>query len=257
MEFKFSQLKTKTALFISPHLDDAAFSCGGTLLELSTKGWQIVLCTIFTASVPDPIGFALSCQTDKGLPPDVDYMKIRRGEDLEFARLTGIAHPIHLNFAEAPHRGYLSAPQLFAGIKGGDEVWREVSVELTKVRSEFEPALIFAPQGIGNHVDHLHTIKAVIDSDFADKTIWYQDTPYIIRYPEALPSSLLPVNLAVRAVDFSARLEQKIAACGAYQTQIGFQFGGAADLSQSFRKFHLKTTGNNINYLETFLFPSG
>ncbi|WP_207955961.1 PIG-L deacetylase family protein [Rubrobacter marinus] len=78
-----------TALFVSPHLDDVAFSCGGALALLAREGWRTVLATVFTRSVPDPTGFALACQTDKGLPPEVDYMALRREEDREAARRLG------------------------------------------------------------------------------------------------------------------------------------------------------------------------
>ena len=32
---------TRTALFVSPHLDDVAFSCAGTLAALKSRGWNI------------------------------------------------------------------------------------------------------------------------------------------------------------------------------------------------------------------------
>ena len=73
------------ALALSPHLDDAVFSCGGTLARLAGAGWRVVVATLFAASVPDPTGFALACQTDKGLAPDVDYLALRRDEDAAFA----------------------------------------------------------------------------------------------------------------------------------------------------------------------------
>ncbi len=68
----------RTALALSPHLDDAAFSAGGTLHALGRAGWRVVVATIFTRSMPEPQGFALRCQTDKGLAPDIDYMALRR-----------------------------------------------------------------------------------------------------------------------------------------------------------------------------------
>ena len=54
-----------TALFLSPHLDDVAFSCGGTAAALGRAGWRLVVATVFTASMPAPTGFALACQLDK------------------------------------------------------------------------------------------------------------------------------------------------------------------------------------------------
>src|SRR4051794_38941259 len=103
-----------TALALSPHLDDAAFSCGGTLAQLAGAGWRVVMATLLTATVPEPTGFALACQLDKGLGPEVDYMALRREEDRAAAAHLGVA-PVHLALREAPHRGYGSAPELFAG----------------------------------------------------------------------------------------------------------------------------------------------
>ena len=96
---------TRTVLAVSPHLDDAAFSAGGTLARLAARGWQVVMATVFTASVPNPRGFALACQTDKGLAPEIDYMALRRNEDRAAAGALGIEEPVHLPFREAPHRG--------------------------------------------------------------------------------------------------------------------------------------------------------
>jgi LmbE family N-acetylglucosaminyl deacetylase len=189
------------ALFLSPHLDDVAFSCGGTLIKLADEKWQTILCTIFTKSVPDPQGFALACQLDKGLLTEIDYMQLRRAEDAEFASIANVSKLTHLDFAEAPHRGYNSAPDLFDGIHKGDEIWREVAVEISEIVKEFEPSVIFAPQGIGNHVDHLQTIKAILSNDVATQIFWYRDTPYAIKNPQANPSGLLPNNLKKEKID--------------------------------------------------------
>ena len=76
---------TRTALFVAPHLDDVVFSCGGTLAALADQGWRTVMVTAFTQSIVPAEGFALACQLDKGLAPDVDYMALRRAEDREWA----------------------------------------------------------------------------------------------------------------------------------------------------------------------------
>ncbi len=107
---------SRTALALSPHLDDAAFSCGGTLATLAGLGWHVVLATLFTRSMPDPQGFALACQLDKGLDATVDYMALRRAEDVAAAWALGIGGPVHVPLPEAPHRGYGSAKALFGGI---------------------------------------------------------------------------------------------------------------------------------------------
>lgn len=63
----------------------------------------------------------------------------------------------HLPHAEAPHRGYDAARALFAGVREGDDVWRAVQRSLKALVSDLRPGLLFAPQGIGGHVDHRET----------------------------------------------------------------------------------------------------
>ena len=67
---------------------------------------------MFTGNVAEPQGFALACQLDKGLGPEVDYMALRRAEDAQACGRIG-ATPIHLPMLEAPHRGYADAAELF------------------------------------------------------------------------------------------------------------------------------------------------
>ena len=46
----------RTALLLSPHFDDAAFSCGGTAATLAASGWDVVVATAFTRSVHPATG---------------------------------------------------------------------------------------------------------------------------------------------------------------------------------------------------------
>lgn len=245
----------RTALFISPHLDDVAFSCGGTLAELSQTGWHIHLCTIFTRSVANPTGFALACQTDKGLAPNVDYMRLRRAEDENFAARAGASQLSHLAFSEAPHRGYQSVTELFGNTLEEDKVWSDVAQQLQGIADRTLPTLIFAPQGLGNHVDHQQTIRAVLGVTTNARLLWYRDTPYAIRNPAAQPSSLLPANLQEAACDIASVLETKFFAIEAYATQLGFQFGGLQCMREKLKSFHeaeAKRTGKSAT-VECFL----
>lgn len=230
------------ALFVSPHLDDAVFSAGGTLALMSHAGWEVTVWTVFTASVPEPRDFALRCQTDKGIPPEADYMALRRAEDHAAAVALGEdpARWRHGLFPEAPHRGYDSPAALFAGLRPGDDVWEPIAGELRRLVNELRPALVLAPQGLGNHVDHLQVIRAVLAVEMlAACTAWWRDTPYALREPAARPSSLLPVGLVERAVTLPAEtFRRKTAAACAYASQLGFQFGGGPATVGKLAEFH-------------------
>ena len=224
-------MPTPLALALSPHLDDAVFSCGGTLAALRRRGWRVVVATIFTASVPDPSGFALACQLDKGLPPEVDYLALRRLEDAEAGRALGVAVE-WLGLPEAPHRGYDSAPALFAGVRDDDPIGPEVGRVLDLLAARHDPALILAPRGIGNHVDHLQVVRAVLDRPgLLSRTAWFRDLPYAARFPAAGPAPGLPEAMAEALSDLDpGDLRRKLDASACYASQVGFQFGGVGPM---------------------------
>ena len=221
------------ALALSPHLDDAAFSCGGTLARLARSGWRVVVATAFTASVPDPQGFALACQLDKGLGPAVDYMALRREEDAAACTALG-AEPVWLPFAEAPHRGYGSAPELFGDTRSDDAIVPALADALRALIDLYEPALVFAPQAIGGHIDHVQLVRALDSSGVAAPVAWWQDFPYLVR--DAAPREPFANRfgtLAERPISLDeADVAAKRAACLAYASQLGFQFGGPDGLDR-------------------------
>ncbi len=207
-------------LAVSPHLDDAAFSVGGILAALAELGHDVTVITCLTASVPAPTGFALTCQTDKGLAPDVDYMALRRDEDERAMRVLGVRH-VHLPLPEAPHRGYDSPAALFAGTRSDDDL------DLQPVLSGFEADLWLAPQGLGGHVDHLQVVRAV--AALGRPTAWWRDAPYVLRAPDSSPSPDLPSGL--RPVRLPGDAARRADACAHYVTQLPFQFGRDSDLT--------------------------
>ena len=214
-----------TALFLSPHLDDVAFSCGGLLAQLGDAGWRTVMVTAFTATVLPATGFALACQTDKGLEPEVDYMALRRAEDRVAADILGVSDLRWLGLPEAPHRGYGSAPALLAG-------------QLSALVDELRPDIVLAPQGLGNHVDHRQMIRAVLNVA-PQYLAFYRDTPYAIRNPDAVPH-VDRSDLRECALGITDGLERRIAASCGYASQVGFQFGGPAPLAAALREFALR-----------------
>ena len=208
-------------LAVSPHLDDAAFSVGAALAAFVDAGHDVTVLTCFTASVPGPTGFALACQTDKGLGPDVDYMALRRAEDAAAQAVLGTT-ATHLPLLEAPHRGYDDAPALFAGMRADDLVWQDLAEALRPYAAD----LWLAPQGLGAHVDHLQVVRAVASLD--RPTAWWRDAPYVLRQPDAQPSPDLPGGLVPRALP--GEVDRRADACAAYVSQLGFQFGGEAPM---------------------------
>ena len=213
------------AVAVSPHLDDAVFSAGGTLAALAAAGWRVRVVTCFTASVADPSPFALSTQLDKGLASDVDYMALRRAEDR--AALTHLgAEALHLPLPEAPHRGYTSAPDLFAGQHPDDDVAGPVRDALLPHLDGAD--LVLAPQAIGDHVDHRVVVDVV--AALRPDALWWRDAPYVLRRPDATPWRGVPPG-PEQPVSIGAQLPLKATAARCYVTQVGFQFGGPGEVA--------------------------
>ncbi len=243
----------RTALFLSPHLDDVAFSCGGLAARLADAGWRTILATVFTATVLPVQGFALDCQLDKGLAPDVDYMALRRAEDREAAAILGFADVRWLDLPEAPHRGYHSAPALFGNMRVEDAVSAGLTATLMHVVAQTRPDLVLIPQALGNHVDHQVVVGAARHVVGPERTAYYRDTPYAIRQPDATPSREVP-NLPATIVPIATAMARKVAAAQAYTSQIGFQFQDAAALDRSLRAFAAQEGGGML--AERFISPS-
>jgi len=212
-------------LAISPHLDDAAFSAGALLASRVDQGWDVTVATCFTGNVAQPTGFALACQLDKGLGADVDYMALRRAEDVAACQALG-ASAIHLPFLEAPHRGYASAKMLFEVRLPGDQIIGDVANALAELFAAERPHLILGPLCLGNHVDH-HVVLDAIRQSCADHTVLlWEDWPYADREDRvaAMPALTERLTLETRA--------RRIAACAAYGSQLGFQFGGVEAMTE-------------------------
>lgn len=203
-----------TVLALSPHLDDAAFSAGAVLAALAGTGHEVTLATAFTRSVPSPEGFALACQTDKGIGPEVDYLARRREEDRRAAGLLGLAQTVHLPFAEAPHRGYGSAPELFGAPRRDDDVVDALRPALEALGRH---DLVLAPLGVGDHVDHRQLLQALAGVDLGPVARWH-DVPYVLRLEHRpIAGTDVPVP--------GGALARKLDACATYTSQLVFQFG--------------------------------
>ncbi len=221
-----------SALFLSPHLNDAALSCGGLAARLSAQGWRVTFATLFTASVPNPQGFALHEQTSKGVPPHVDYMALRRREDVEAARHLSVSRVVHLPLPDASHRGYAGPEALLGGILPYDEIDQPLADHLRRLAEEERPDLILAPQAVGGHVDSRMVLRAVRQARLPSVHAFWRDVPFVMRRGAAPAQEMpdAPWEVAVEVTDF---LRQRVQACSAYRSQLGHLFGGEARMAET------------------------
>jgi LmbE family N-acetylglucosaminyl deacetylase len=173
-------------IYLSPHLDDAVFSCGGLIWEQNQKGHQVEIWTIFSGDPPqgELSPLANSLHLDWGLPQDP--FQIRREEDKKACQILG-ARPKYLPYRDCIYRQssqgkfyYQEVEDIFGGLNPGetdliDFLGKDLRDQLPS------DAVIAAPLGIGNHVDHEITRKAA--SRLEIPIHYYADYPYV-REPE-------------------------------------------------------------------------
>jgi LmbE family N-acetylglucosaminyl deacetylase len=213
-------------LFVSPHLDDVAFSCGGTIAKYVAEGDNIIICTVFTKSITPEGEFAISCQTNKNIPQNIDYLLLRRKEDESFAKIIG-AKKFWLDFPEAPYRGYSSSIKMFSGIQSTDnDIFFAIYSRIINLINQNPFEQYYFPAAIGGHVDHL-IIKNIainlLENNLITNTLYfYEDLPYAIRGHKA---DDFFNKYTKKYVDIEQYIKVKLSGILAYKSQIEFQFG--------------------------------
>jgi LmbE family N-acetylglucosaminyl deacetylase len=157
------------AVFVSPHLDDAVFSCGGTIAKLVSEGPVLVL-NVFS-----------------GYPADVNRGTVvitqkRYEEEAKAASLLGFK-PECLDEVDAAlrHDVYRAPAKLFRPPVAED--MRRLPMTSAKIDdylSRIQYDSIYLPLAIGWHVDHVLCHLATRHLHYQANTLFYQDAPYCL-----------------------------------------------------------------------------
>lgn len=179
-------------LFLSPHYDDIPLSAGGTVRLLANHGREPESLVVF-GSAPDPAQpltpFARSLHDAWGLDA-ADVIARRRGEESAAAAILGAATGV-LPFRDAIYRGarYLSDDDLFGAPAAEESALPADIIAALVLPVAPDPATrIYAPLGVGRHVDHQIVFRAAAGLANAGWDVWfYEDIPYALK-PQAFNS---------------------------------------------------------------------
>lgn len=171
-------------VILSPHLDDAALSCGGLLHAL--RGVATLVVTLCSGN-PPPVS---SADGSRKLPARRGHVspRIRRAEDIAAMRAIDAAF-VHLSFPDAVYRRslhtgrllYLSARERWDAPHADDNAHVEELYQLLKrICLDLGPILLISPLGIGDHVDHQITARVAMRLAGAGaRLLFYEDFPYV------------------------------------------------------------------------------
>lgn len=171
-------------IFLSPHFDDVALSCGGLVWELTKQGQQVEVWTIMAGFPPDEIysDFAQKNHRDWG-KSGREAIQMRREEDKAACKILG-AVPRHFDWMDVIYRRHQDSG--LPVVNSNEELFNE-QPETTLVNSILRilpekfpvDANVVLPLGLGGHIDHRALVKVGEALDMVK--FYYADYPYILK----------------------------------------------------------------------------
>lgn len=233
------------AIYLSPHLDDAALSCGGQIARFARNGKRVLVVTVCAGDPPlhaihSP--FVIELHSRWAVR---DAVAARRAEDWRALRVLR-ADGLYLNLPDCiyrldPRTGqplYPNREAIFGNL-AEQEAFR--IDQLARELERLEPlwgAVVYVPLGAGHHVDHqLVRLAAERWGAPGGQLVYYEDYPYAETPAEldrALAGSrLIPVVIRLSRQD----IERKIRAVACYKSQLSTFFANRAEISHRLMAF--------------------
>ncbi len=211
-----------TAMVISPHADDAAAFCGGTLAKFADQGWKLILVRV-TNDSKDSVGLSLE-----------DTIQHNTEELHNAANILGISEIIELGY-ETDCLGDVSKVEL-----------RESFIYLIRKHRPYA-VFSFDPYGIyENNLDHIVVAQTV------DEAFWV--SCFDKHHPEHFEEGLKPFSVcerwyfarklpeATHGEDITEYLEKKVEALCAHREMMKNTFNQY--------RLQLETWGRRLPWLE-------
>ncbi|MDR1071182.1 MAG: PIG-L family deacetylase [Rickettsiales bacterium] len=201
-------------IFLSPHFDDAAGSCGGLIGKLAFRGEKVLVLTIFGG---------LPWRRPWKIPKVIR----RRIENRRACRALGVRCE-NAGFLDGVWRAaYPKKEMLFDGAPLREpELAKEIAARIKSVARADD--IVYAPAGLGNHADH--RIVAAAAKNLSNKIIHYEEFYYDWLGKQNMPG--------YRTLFLSEReLENKIRAAMKYKTEMRRLFKGLGKAKSYFKDF--------------------
>lgn len=170
-------------LVLSPHSDDAVFSCFDHMNGWLRSGHAVHVCTIFSKFTPTILGDDVYRYVmNSGFADVRQFEKARQQEDKMALRYLGAKYItpglIDGAFKLQNRRGvYPSFNEVFSGrIAKNDNRVQELAHYLKKISVSYDR--VISPVGIGFQVDHVITAQVARKVIAPDKLSYFYDVPY-------------------------------------------------------------------------------
>lgn len=233
-------------VYLSPHLDDAVLSCGGSIHRQALRGDRVLVVCFFAGSPADDSLTRFARELKERWGAEGDPLAARRAEDLAALRILG-ADGLHLGFLDCVYRQselgevlYPTEEHIFGLVHPAEvRLHRELlSAFVARVEDLAGPTL-YAPLAAGHHVDHILVRRAAFSLlGQGRRVLFYPDYPYASD-PQAIDAALQswPAGCwsreSVRFGEEALRTKADAVAC--YASQISTFWAGPQEMRRALR----------------------
>jgi LmbE family N-acetylglucosaminyl deacetylase len=201
-EIPFSSNRNTRWIFLSPHLDDAVFSCGGLISYLAGKGIHVEIWTIFSDQPDDVSSLTTYAQSlhNRWQAGDHPYIA-RKAEDSQACRLLG-AEQIHFGYLDCIYRRFSDSGK--AVIESDDDLFGFIKEEeaplIDRVTEDLksrlvEPSIWVCPSNMGGHIDH-RIVRAAAQK-VRKLLLYYADLPYAFSIPPQIIPGMIQFSFDI------------------------------------------------------------
>jgi LmbE family N-acetylglucosaminyl deacetylase len=217
-------------LFLAPHPDDAVWACGGLIDALVGHAHRVTVLTIF-----DGPSASDTRDTRDAWRAVADAAR-RSAENRVALALLG-AHAASAGIVDAALRSvadrFVYSTQRAIRRRVHDADAGIVDLIAAAVAGQ-DPDVVYAPLGIGGHVDHVLSHQAA--TRLESEVLWYEDFPYRSREPLDGESFVEPVELT-----------RWIEAAACYESQVGVFFRSTTDLAAAIERRAAENAARTIH----------
>lgn len=241
------------AIYLAPHLDDAALSGGGHIHQITAVGKNVLIVTIMAGDPPPNVvysDFARELHERWQLAAEATTM--RRQEDATASQILG-ADFEHWSIPDCVYRMH---PETGLPLY---PTWADVVTAVHPAESQLIQTLatqfaqlpsadhVIGPLGVGNHADHLVTRQAA-EVCFSNKLWYFEDYPYVQK--NGALTAVIPENssswhthtIPLQPTDLSA----KVNAVAAYTSQVSTFFKDYQDLARQIQTYACQVGGERL-----------
>lgn len=242
---------TKKIVYLSAHLDDAVYSCGGLIWEQVQSGKKVEIWTICAGKPPKNLKLGKQAIiAHKRWGTDIHTVKLRIKEDQKSCEILGVAS-FYFNILDGIYRQRENKTALLQEARDFTDSMPNSQLTIVNdiVKQIYEmigseEIIFFVPLALGRHIDHQLT-RAIADQLAVEKQ-YYPDYPYMRwasdELDELIPDGFSDVNYPVS----DKALEKWIESIVAHKSQFDDHFKDAQDIIEAMQSYRTLNNGARI-----------